>query len=51
MEYLTLLNYLYTISFSTRKKATKTVTFFLSKHLTMLNHLSFKTPIHASHNH
>jgi len=40
MEYLTLLDYLYVITFNSRKKAARTVAFFLSNHLTVLNNLN-----------
>jgi len=40
MEYLTLLDYLYVITFNTRKRAARTVTFFLTRNLTVLNNLS-----------
>lgn len=39
MEYLTLLNYLYVVSTNSRKRAAKTMSFFLSNRLTVLNNL------------
>jgi membrane fusion protein (multidrug efflux system) len=39
MEYLTLLDYLYVVTFNSRKRTAKKVTFFLSQHLTVLNKL------------
>jgi membrane fusion protein (multidrug efflux system) len=49
MEYLTLLNYLYVVTTNSRKRAAKTVTFFLSHRLTVLNNLvklKHRTSIH-----
>lgn len=49
MEYLTLLDYLYVITFNSRKKAAQGVTFFLSQHLTVLNnfmHIDHKRTAH-----
>jgi len=39
MEYLTLLNYLYVITFNARQKAKQETAFFLTHHLTVLNNL------------
>ena len=49
MEYLTLLDYLYVITTNSRKKVTRTVTFFLTHNLTVLNNLvklKHRTSIH-----
>jgi len=47
MEYLTLLNYLYVITYNSRRRAQSTVTFFLNNHLTVLNNL-YKLKHHSS---
>jgi|GEM_PF-3291085 len=39
MEYLTLLNYLYVITYNSRKRVAKKAAFFLSRNLTPLNNL------------
>jgi hypothetical protein len=39
MEYLTLLNYLYVITNTSRKRAKTSFSFFLHHHLTVLNNL------------
>lgn len=53
MEYLTLLDYLYVVTFNSRRSAAKSVRLFLSRHLTvldklhMLKHQSFKSQFPA----
>jgi hypothetical protein len=49
MEYLTLLNYLYVITNTSRKRATTAVSFFLQQHLTALSNLVKLNHHPASH--